>query len=517
MLPAYEVSMSPGDPAQQAVIDFLADPASHGGAKVTRIDTHAASVFLADGRALKIKRAVRFPFLDYSTLEKRKTACAAEIAVNKPFAPAIYRGAVPITREADGRLALGGKGAAIEWAVEMRRFDENATLDHLAERGEIDEALADALGRAVAKAHAAAPAMQDAGFAGTLREIIAQNTAELAAEPALFPPEQVTALDAATRAAFARVQPLLEARERVGQIKRCHGDLHLGNIVRLDGRPTLFDAIEFDPKLATGDVFYDLAFLLMDLIERNLSTAANIVLNRYLAETRRPDDLDMLAALPLFLSVRAAIRAKVTAARAKRSNDPAAAEQSACDYFALARTLIAPPPPQLVTVGGLSGTGKSLLARALAPALAPAPGAVVLRSDIERKALFGVGETERLPQQAYERAVTARVYAAIEEKARRVLAAGHSAIADAVFSDPAERALIKHAAGRAAFHGLFLTAALAVRLERVGARVADASDADAAVAQAQENYDLGPLDWQQVDASDTPEETFRRAKLVLHL
>jgi predicted kinase len=157
------------------------------------------------------------------------------------------------------------------------------------------------------------------------------------------------------------------------------------------------------------------------------------------------------------------------------------------------------------------------LARALAPALAPAPGAVVLRSDIERKALFGVGETERLPQQAYERAVTARVYAAIEEKARRVLAAGHSAIADAVFSDPAERALIKHAAGRAAFHGLFLTAALAVRLERVGARVADASDADAAVAQAQENYDLGPLDWQQVDASDTPEETFRRAKLVLHL
>ena len=502
---------------QQAVMDFLGDPATFGGAPVKRIDTHAASVFLAGERALKIKRAVRFPFLDYSTLAKRKAACEAEIAVNKPFAPAIYRGVKAITRGPDGRLALGGKGAAVEWAVEMRRFDENATLDHLAERGAIDEALADKLGRAAAKAHAAAPAAQGAGFADTLREIIAQNAAELAAEPALFPAEQVAALDAATRAAFTRARPLLEARERAGQVKRCHGDLHLGNIVLLDGEPTLFDAIEFDPRIATGDVFYDLAFLLMDLIERDLGAAANVVLNRYLAETRRLDDLDALAALPLFLSVRAAIRAKVTAARAKLASDRAQAEQCARDYFALAQTLIAPPPPQLVAVGGLSGTGKSLLARALAPALAPAPGAVVLRSDVERKALFGRAETAHLPKEAYERPVTARVYAAIEEKARRVLAAGHSAIADAVFADPAERAAIKRAAGAAAFHGLFLTADLAVRLARVCARMADASDADAAVARAQEHYDLGTLDWQNVDASGDPALTLARAKAALRL
>ncbi len=127
----------------------------------------------------------------------------------------------------------------------------------------------------------------------------------------------MAALTAATRAAFTRVRPLLETRERAGRVARCHGDLHLGNIVLLDGQPTLFDAIEFDPRIATGDVLYDLAFLLMDLIERSLSAAANIVLNRYLAETRRDEDLDALAALPLFLSLRAAIRAKVTAARAK--------------------------------------------------------------------------------------------------------------------------------------------------------------------------------------------------------
>ncbi len=498
--------------SQQAVMEFLGSPATHGGAKVTRIDTHAASVFLAGERALKIKRAVKFPFLDFSTLAKRKAACAAEIEADRPFAPAIYRGVVAITRGPQG-LQIGGTGEPVEWAVEMRRFDETQTLDHLAERGEIDEKLADALGRAVAKAHAAAPVAS--GFVDELAEVIEQNDAELHGSPDLFPATQVAALAAATRAAFARVRPLLERREHDGLVRRCHGDLHLGNIALIDGAPTLFDAIEFDPRIATGDVFYDLAFLLMDLIERKLGAAANVVFNRYLMDTRREEDLDALAALPLFLSSRAAIRAKVTAARAKQSDKRAEAEQSARDYFARALELLAPPKPQLIAVGGLSGTGKSLLARALAPDVLPAPGAAVLRSDVERKALFGVGESERLPKDAYAHEVTAKVYAAIEAKARRVLAASHSAIADAVFADPHERAAIKQAAGAASFHGLFLTAALATRVSRVGSRTGDASDADTQVARAQEQYDLGALDWATVDASGTPEQTLQRARAAL--
>ncbi len=501
--------------AQQAVLDFLGSPAAHGGAKVTRIDTHAAAVFLAGTRALKIKRAVRFPFLDFSTLAKRKAACAAEIEVNRAFAPAIYRGVVAITRGPDGELAVGGAGEPVEWAVAMRRFDENLTLDHLAARGEIDERLADALGRAVAKAHAGAPV--GAGFVAELEDVIAQNDAELRSAPELFPAPAVAALTKATRAALARVRPLLEAREREGFVRRCHGDLHLGNIVLLDGAPVLFDAIEFDPRIATGDVLYDLAFLLMDLIERKLGAAANIVLNRYLSETRRIDDLDALVALPLFLSLRAAIRAKVTAARAKTSDKRAQAEQSARDYFAWAQTLLALAKPQLVAVGGLSGTGKTWLARALAPDLLPAPGAVLLRSDVERKALFGKDESERLPQAAYTPAVTARVYATIAEKARRIVAAGHSAVADAVYALPEERNDIAQAAGAAALHGLFLTAALGLRLSRVGGRQGDASDADANVARAQEQYDLGALDWARVDASGTPEQTLRRARAALRL
>jgi aminoglycoside phosphotransferase family enzyme/predicted kinase len=501
--------------SQEPVIEFLSDPATHGGAPVKRIDTHAASVFLAGDRAFKIKRAVRFPFLDFSTLKLRRIACNAEIAVNRAFAPAIYRSVVPITREGSGQLAIGGKGDPVEWAVAMRRFDESQTLDHLAAAGHIDDALADALGRSVAAAHRFAPTATQAQFVEALAKIIEQNETELAAEPDLLFLQDLRDLADATREAFERVKPLLSARERAGLVRRCHGDLHLGNIVLIDGKPVLFDAIEFDERIATGDIFYDLAFLLMDLIGRGLESAANIVLNRYLTDTQRIHDFDALAALPLFMSVRAAIRAKVTAARRRQGNSPAGSAQSARDYAALARKLLTPAEPQLIALGGLSGTGKSLLARTLAPGLLPPPGAVTLRSDVERKLMFGTGETERLLETAYAAEATAKVYATLFEKAKRVVAAGHSVIVDAVFAQPDERADIAKAAAGVTFNGLFLHASLETRLARIGGRSQDASDADTDIARKQEEFDLGRMTWSKVDASGTPEETFIRAEAML--
>jgi aminoglycoside phosphotransferase family enzyme len=504
-----------GVSSQEAVFALLADPATHWGEEVTRIDTHSASVFLVGDRAFKVKHAVRFPFLDYSTLELRKQACEAEVEINRPFAPGIYRGVVAITRAGDGVLALDGSGTPVEWAVEMRRFDANATLDRLADEGRIDAVLADALGRAVAAAHAAASPVAVEPWIGALGDYVEQNDSAFRALPELFPRDEADAITQASRTVLARIRPLLRERGRRSFVRRGHGDLHLGNIVLIDGLPVLFDAIEFDPLVASGDVLYDLAFLLMDLTERGIEPAANIVLNRYLAETRRTEDLDALAALPLFLSMRAAIRAKVTAARPARA-DPekrGAIERSARRYFEFARRFLALPRPTLMAVGGLSGTGKSVLARALAPEIGPAPGAVVLRSDVERKTLFGKEESDKLAPEGYAPEVTARVYATITDKARRALAAGHSAIVDAVFARPQERAVVSRSAAALGvrFRGVFLDADLATRMARVDARHDDASDADAALARSQESYDLGPMDWRRVDASGPPSVTLARA------
>ena len=193
-------------------------------------------------------------------------------------------------------------------------------------------------------------------------------------------------------------------------MRRCHGDLHLANIVLIEGKPVLFDAIEFDPVIASVDVLYDLAFPLMDFIRYGRHAAANALLNRYLARDA-DDNLDALAALPLFMSLRAAIRAHVLLARLDRhDHDKADVMHSARAYFELARRAIHPPAPMLVAVGGLSGTGKSVLARALAPDVAPLPGAVVLRSDVLRKQLFKVNETDRLPESAYRPEITGQIY-----------------------------------------------------------------------------------------------------------
>jgi hypothetical protein len=504
---------------QEPVLALLGDPATHGGQAVKRIDTHAASVFLAGERAFKVKRAVRFPFLDFSTLAKRKAACEAEIAINRAFAPEIYRRVVAITRAADGALELGGAGEPVEWAVEMRRFDEALTLDHLAVRGRIDAALADTLGRIVAVAHDRAAPVEPGPWIDALGAYIREHVVELGKAPDLFPAAEVDALGRSSQAVYARIHPLMIERGRRGLIRRIHGDLHLGNIALIAGAPILFDAIEFSPLIGSGDVLYDLAFLLMDLVERGLPDAANIVLNRYLAQTRRPEDLDALAALPFYLSMRAAIRAKVTAERRERAAAAAQAEigESARRYFDLARRAIEPASPVMAATGGRSGTGKSALARALSPQLSPMPGAVVLRSDAERKVLFGKDEDAKLPPAAYAAEVTLQVYAVIADKARRVVAAGHSAILDAVFGQPSERDLAEGSAAvlGVPFHGFFLEAPLATRLDRVGTRGRDASDADATVVRAQESYDLGPLTWTRVDASRTPDDTLRQARAHL--
>jgi uncharacterized protein len=504
---------------QDEVFRFLADPATHGlDRDVKRIDTHGAAVFLAGTEAYKVKRAVRFQFMDFSTINKRWAACEAEITVNRPNAPEVYLGTLPVVRR-EGALHLGGEGEVVEWVVHMRRFDESLTLDRIAARDALTPELVLRIAATVADSHARAPLPTGVDFATALHSLIDENCESLHETPAIFDSARVEALTVQSCEALRRTVALLRQRALEGLVRRCHGDLHLRNLVLLDGVPTLFDAIEFNEALATTDVLYDLAFLLMDVAERGLRFEANLLLNRYLAECGNDRHFAGLAALPLFLSVRAAIRAKVTAAGLDHAEaaqrDALVAE--AQRYCAFAETALEPVVPRLVAIGGLSGTGKSTLAARLAPEIGRLPGAVHLRSDLERKRLLGAPEFELLPASAYGRATTEAVYRALYRKAEMVLGTGYSVIVDAVHQRAEERsALIRLAERRGVgFAGLWLEAPIEVLIRRVGGRKKDASDGDAEVVAMQAQRATGEIDWHYIDASSDPDTVLGHVRVAL--
>ncbi|MGE0094830.1 MAG: AAA family ATPase [Alphaproteobacteria bacterium] len=503
---------------QDETIAFLSDPANFDGTKgVERIDTHCSIVFLAGSRAYKLKRAIRLPYLDYSTPEKRRRMCESELALNRRTAPEIYERVAAVTREAGGNLSFDGNGVALDWVVVMKRFPEEDVFNHMADDGRLDTSVMERLADEIARFHAGIEIHREAGGAGPLREVFDTNLEAFRAYgPDILDMAKVAQLDAGLRAALERNEALLERRRAEGKVRQCHGDLHLRNIVMLDGRPTPFDGIEFDDAIARIDVLYDLAFLLMDLEKRALRPQANTVFNRYLADTGEWDGLPLM---PVFLANRAAIRSHVAGAARAQSKGAKAEQQAeeARQYLNLALSLLSPPPSRLIAVGGLSGTGKSTLARALAPSFGAAPGAVVLRSDLIRKEMAGVEPAARLPAESYTREASASVYTRLCERAAAALAAGHAVVADAVFADPAERAAIE-AVARAAnvpFQGLWLEGSQSVLESRIAARRGDASDATVDVLRRQTGFDLGAMRWARVNADGDMRETEARARQAL--
>jgi aminoglycoside phosphotransferase family enzyme/predicted kinase len=503
---------------QREVIEFLSSPAAHGGQAVERIETHASMVFLAGDRAYKLKRAVAYDYLDFSTPERRKAMCELELALNRRTAPAIYERVVPVTRQPSGALAIAGDGTPVDWLIVMRRFDQEGLLDRLAARERLPLEMMGPLATTIARMHAAADRCHTRGGAAAMAWVIDGNARDFASRPSLDAglARQVTAR---ARAALAAHMTLLDTRAARGFVRRCHGDLHLRNLVLLDGVPTPFDAVEFNDDIACIDVLYDLAFLLMDLWRRSLYEHANAVLNAYVGET---DDIEGLGLLPLFLSCRAAVRAKTGATSAALARDPgkrSELEQVAAGYLTLAHRLLDAPSPRLIAVGGLSGTGKTTLARSLAPHIGAVPGALVLRSDEVRKHQAGVPALVALPAETYTPDASTRVYNALADLARRGTAAGCTVIVDAVFDRAADRTAIEHVAAQAGvpFTGLWLEAPTDLCVQRVEQRTGDASDANAAVVRLQAGRDPGPLHWARVNAARNAAATRDDARARQHL
>ncbi|MBL1255836.1 bifunctional aminoglycoside phosphotransferase/ATP-binding protein [Methylocystis sp. Sn-Cys] len=455
------------------------------------VTTHISTVLLGRDRVFKLKRPVRLPYLDFSTPALRLDMCAREVALNRAFSPALYLGMRRITRESDGKLALDGEGASLDAVVEMRRFPDDALFDCMAREGRLTKEMIETLARRIAKAHDAAIADHARGGAASMRQIIDSMDASLrAAAPA--PSDEVEAHLDNLRRALATNAALIDARQAQGKVRPCHGDLNLRNICLFEGEPTPFDCLEFSDDISTIDVLYDLAFLLMDLWRVGLCDFSNLALNRYL-DARAQSEEDGLPLLPFFMSLRATIRAHVEASQGNG--------ETARGFFDLSRDLLQPAQGAIVAIGGFSGSGKSSVAAALAPRIAPAPGARIFNSDRLRKRLFGVEATERLPPEAYKSEVSAKVYAEMFDAAKRVAKIGWPVVVDAVFDRPQDRAAIESAAREAGvpFMGVWLDVDLVQRLARVDMRVNDVSDATRAVLQAQMAKDTGEILWLRVD------------------
>ena len=443
-------------------------------------------MLLAGEYAYKIKKPVALGFLDFSTLRLRRFYCEEELRLNRRTAPRLYLEVVPVAGS-ETAPRLGGPGEAIEYAVQMRRFPQEALLSRMAQDGTLTAGHIDALARATAAFHAQA-ARADAGRPfGTAAEVLApalQNFDQI--EALIGGGEEMSELErlrAWTREEHARLGKTFDARKAGGFVRECHGDLHLGNVALIDGQPTPFDGIEFNEALRWIDVMSDVAFMVMDLTDRRLPRLAHRFLNAYLEET---GDYAGLAVLRFYLVYRALVRAKVACIRVHQRGVPAdelrRGECEHLEYLRLARSLAGESRRALVLMHGLSGSGKTTVAQYLVEAL----GALRVRSDVERKRLVGLDAQARsgsaLGAGLYAADLTARTYARLAELARAIIEAGYPAVVDATFLLRAQRgsfAALVRALG-VPYAIADCEAPEAVLRERVEARERNARDASEA-------------------------------------
>ena len=315
---------------QRGTVAFLADPKSYGDGtdKVTQVATHCSVVFLVGDHAYKLKRAIRFASVDYTTRLRRAQACQAELVLNRRTAPAMYLGVRTIVRAPDGTLGFDGPDQPVDHVVVMRRFAQRDQFDRMADDDRLSAELLHSLGHTVARFHLAAPPSRAFGGAHGLRAAVEENHRELLRVAAPLRATALPVLRGRTLAALEALAPVLDRRRDTGAVRRGHGDLRLANICLFAGRPTLFDCLEFDESLGTIDRLHDLAFLLMDL---HLRGGARLAAPAFASYQEMAGDPEAGLVLPLFLAVRAATRSYALAGSALRQTDPHEAARRMAD------------------------------------------------------------------------------------------------------------------------------------------------------------------------------------------
>ncbi len=482
---------------QTSAISFLSDRHAHGNDEIEHIVTHISHVFLTRDRAFKMKRAVKLPYVDFSTPELRLEACQREVRLNSVTAPGLYLGIRKISRDLAGKLRFGD-GELVEPVVEMVRFEQNALFDRMATQGRLHATLLTQAARMIARYHQSAPVVHRSSGSANIGAVLAINRAGFATSR-VFEEAEVATITQLFEDILNENAALLDSREAAGKVRLCHGDLHLRNICLIAGEPCLFDCIEFNDQIATIDTLYDLAFLLMDLWHRGFPQFANLVMNRYLDET---NDDDGFVLLPFFMAIRAAVRAHVIATQVAEGGNAADLTTEARSYFELARALLVKVQPRLIVIGGFSGSGKTTVADALAARLGAPPGARIIESDRIRKGLHGVAAEVRLDADAYRPEVSDKVYSEIVRRSLAITKAGGSVVADAVFDRLEYRRLIEFASKAAGTRceAVWLQADAQVLLQRVSSRLQGPSDADLRVLARQLSGGQKPPDWRLINA-----------------
>ena len=477
------------------LIRKLRDPAcyDHPAGPVQLVETHISHVLLSGDFAYKVKKPLNLGFLDFSTLDLRLRACQEEVRLNRRLAPSIYLDVVPITGT-PAAPRINGSGVAFEYAVKMRQFPPDATLDRLDALGQLTSRQVEVIAATLARFHLqdCARAQPDSPWGGPEKvwQPVAQNFLQIT--PRLTDPADRQQLDALQRwsaSEHARLAPLMAARKRDGFIRECHGDLHLGNLAWVDDQLLVFDCLEFNPELRWIDIMSEVAFCFMDLMQHGHADWAWLFLNLWLEIT---GDHAGLALLRYYAVYRAMVRVKVAVLRAGQtagaSHEGALADARA--LLQLATALTRPLPLRLDITHGLSGSGKTTVTHRLMQV----PGAIRVRSDVERKRLAGLDALARsgsaVGEQLYAADATRRTYGHLARLAGEILDAGWPVIADATFTARWQRDLLRAQAQSHGvdFHILDFQVPVATLRERILQRSRsgnDASEADLAVLQHQ--------------------------------